>query len=248
MSKLKLAVGVILLILVGALIGSLGTGLLIKQRAERFALGGPGPPEGAGFIIKRLARRLDLTDSQRAEIRQLFDDYNEKVSDIRSQYLPEMKKINDQTFSSLREKLNDEQKEKMDHLQKRVDRMHDRVPFRRRSFDRTLEQLVASMKEQLRLSQGQADRIHPIIAQSVEKRKAAFERYKGMDRPERYQMKHEMVRIETQTEEKLARILSEDQLETYRSLSIGERFGKRSRMGPPGFMDRPLPMDPDPSP
>ena len=246
MSKLKLAVGVILLILVGALIGSLGTGLLVKQRAERFALGGPGPPEGAGFIIKRLANRLDLTESQQTDIKALFDDYNERVFDIRSRYLPEIKKINDQTFSLLREELSDEQKGKMDRLQKRVDRMHKRVPFRRGRDDRTPRQFFTMLRERLKLTQEQADRIHPIIAECAGRKEAMFEKYRGMDQIERFQLRQEMDRVDAQTEEKLAKILSEDQLEAYRNLPTRNRFGKRSGMGPPGSMDRHLPMDPNP--
>ena len=248
MSKLKLAVGVVLLILVGALIGSLGTGLFVKQRAERFALGGPGPPEGAGFIIKRLTHRLDLSAIQRSEIKQLIDEYNEKIFDVRSQYLPEIKKINDQVFTSLREKLNDEQKEKMDHLQERVDSMHERVPFRRRSSGKGPGHHPDSIREHLRLTQEQADQIRPIIAESTQKKEALFEGRGGTNRPERLQLRQEMDRIDTQTEEKLAQILSEDQLETYRNLPTRNRFGKRSGMGPPGFMERSLPMDPNRSP
>jgi hypothetical protein len=264
MSKLKLSVGVILLVLVGALIGSLGTGLFIKQRSERFALGGPGPPEGAGFIIKRLAPRLDLTDDQRIEIEQLFDDYNEKILDVRSQYLPEIKKINDQIFSSLREKLNEEQIEKMEHLQSRIDRMHKRVPFRRRSHGKgpahfreqpSAKELLDSMGEQLDLTPEQAELISPIIAESIEKKRNLFEGHRGMDRSERPMMREEMDRIDAQTEEDLAQILSEDQLEAYRGLpgregfdkhGIGrEGFGRRSRRGPPGFMDSPMPAAAD---
>jgi len=245
MSKLKLAVGVILLILVGALIGSLGTGWLVKQRTERLAVGGPGPPpEGAAYIIERLASRLDLTPDQRAEIKQVFDEYNEEIFDIRSEYLPEIKEATDRSFTMLREKLNDRQKAKLDHLQKSIDRRHKRISFRRGRHDGRPEQFLALLMERLKLSPEQAERVRQIVREGEEKRSALSGRHRGMFRRDMRQTRDERDRIDAETEEKLSQILSEDQLKTYRDLLPQNPFGRHRRMGPRRHMGPSSPMDP----
>ena len=249
MSKLKLAVGVILLLFVGALIGSLATGMLVKQRVERFAHGGP-PPEGAGRFLERLAERLDLTEDQRSEISELIDDYNDKIFGIRSQYLPEIKEATDETLSLLREKLDDRQKERLDRLKERVDHLHKRrEPHRRMRSDRMAERFLDRLQQKLELSPEQAEKIRPIIAESMERRRAAMERFRGAgrDRSQALRLREEIGAIEAQTLEKLAQFLSEEQLEAYRSTPMRDRPGRRQMMAPRGRMQRHPPGGPDPT-
>ena len=105
MNKLKLAVGVTLVFLVGALAGSLGTGVYLKHRMEKFTVGRPGRPPRTAFLMRRLSRELDLTDAQRAEVKEIVEEYQEKIFAVRRKFLPKIKEITDQSFALIRDKL-----------------------------------------------------------------------------------------------------------------------------------------------
>ena len=122
MNKLKLAVGVTLVFLVGAAAGSLGTAVYLKHRMEKFTAGRPGRPPRTAFLMERLSKQLDLTDVQRAEVREIVEEYQEKILAIRRTFVPQLKEINDQTFALIRDKLNKEQQQKLDKLHEKLRR------------------------------------------------------------------------------------------------------------------------------
>ena len=73
MNKLKLIAGVILIFLVGALAGSLGTGLYLSHGIKGFGKEVSGPHRKEALVMERLSSKLDLSKSQRAEIGKTFD-------------------------------------------------------------------------------------------------------------------------------------------------------------------------------
>jgi len=240
MSKFKLAAGVILLITVGILIGSLGTGLLIKQRADKYVPGGSGPPNEAAFVFGRLARRLDLSDSQRQEIRELFDEYNEEMLDIRSEYLPAIKKATEKTFSQLRGKLDSRQLKRLDRLQQRIDHLHKRKQMRRGKAgpmsrgNLDPERLFKMLDERLDLTPAQAEQVRMIFQNVMKKRRALLSRPDESAMAERTMVREEMARLDGEVAERLSEILSEKQMEIYRSFPKMRPRGKHHMMGPPG--------------
>jgi len=239
MSKFKLAVGVILLVVVGILIGSLGTGLLIKQRAERYALGGPGPPDQTAFIFGRLAQRLDLSDGQRKEIKQLFDDYGEEMLDIRSQYLPAIEEATEKTFSQLREELDSQQLERLDRLQQRIDHLHKRRHMRRERGgfgprgDFEPERFFSMLDERLALQPEQAEQVRSLFEETMKMRRGLFARPGDPVVADRDQVRKEMDKLDKQMEERLSEILSEEQMAVYKSLPRMRPHGKHRMKRPP---------------
>ena len=121
MNKLKLVIGVTLVFLFGALAGSLGMGLYLRQEMERFEGGKHGGPERVALIVKRFTHDLDLTRAQQAEIRKIVEESEEKITAIRKQYWPEIKGIIDQSFALMREKLSPEQQKKLDALHEKLE-------------------------------------------------------------------------------------------------------------------------------
>ena len=117
MNKLKLIVGVILVILVGALAGSLVTGIYYRHRIEQIASSGASHHRRKA-VIKRLSNRLDLTEEQRIEIGKIVKESQRRIFSILRDYLPEIREINDQSFALMKEKLNPEQKVKLVKLLK----------------------------------------------------------------------------------------------------------------------------------
>lgn len=121
MKRVKLAAGICLVFILGALVGMLGTGLYFKYRIDRFGPGGPSRHMKA-HIIKKLAKDLDLTEDQVVEIKEIVTSTENKIDEIRKKHFPEIKKIADQSFDLMKEKLQPEQIEKLDKLHAKLER------------------------------------------------------------------------------------------------------------------------------
>lgn len=128
MNKIKLASGVILVFLVGVLAGSLGTGFYYKNRVKKFEAGGPPVQERIQIILGRFSNELNLTSEQRTEFEKIIRESQEKKIALGKKMQPDIKQINDDTFKSIKNKLTEEQKTKLDTLIKRMDDVHDRFP------------------------------------------------------------------------------------------------------------------------
>ncbi len=128
MDRLKFAAGVSVLLIVGALLGSLGTGMYYKKRVEKFEAGGPPVSERVRIVISRFSDDLNLTDDQRTEFEKIVRDSQEKIFDLGRKVFPEIEEINKQTFDSIRHRLTDEQKDKLDKLFKKMRDIRERFP------------------------------------------------------------------------------------------------------------------------
>ncbi len=130
MNKLKVWAGIVLVFLLGALAGSLSTGIYFKHRIERFSKGERLPIKVV--LMKKLSHELDLTESQRVEIEGILDQLQAKLLDLRRKHRPEFEKVFDHSFGSIREKLNSEQKKRLDEIREELRR---RRPFRRKKTE-----------------------------------------------------------------------------------------------------------------
>jgi len=113
-SKLKVIAGIVLVFCLGLLVGSLGTGIYIKHRVESFAVG--GPMKHRIMAVRRLSDRLDLTKEQQTEIEKIVDRTLMELHELRKKHHPVIEEIRERSFMSIKEKLRDDQKEKMDKL------------------------------------------------------------------------------------------------------------------------------------
>lgn len=126
MNKLKVWAGIVLVLLLGTLAGSLGTGIYIKHRIDRFSKGERPPIKIV--LMKKLSHKLDLTETQRVEIEEILDQLQAKLLDLRRKHRPELEKLFDHSFGLIRERLNSEQKKRLDEIQEELRR---RRPFRK---------------------------------------------------------------------------------------------------------------------
>lgn len=117
MNRLKLWVGILLLLVLGALVGSLITGMLVKQRIVHFREGRPGAKRA--YFVNKLARDLNLTEAQRIKIEEIMGQTHEKLSELRKKHRPEFEKIREESFKQIKKELNEEQKQKLDELSQR---------------------------------------------------------------------------------------------------------------------------------
>jgi Spy/CpxP family protein refolding chaperone len=119
MKTWKLVAGVMLVLLVGILVGSLGTQMLVRHR---FPLPPPRPGPHAAFLAEKFSRNLGLTQDQKARVKQILDQTNEKLHQHFREEQPQLKKIVDDGFSEIAKELSDTQREKFDHMRQRLER------------------------------------------------------------------------------------------------------------------------------
>ena len=125
MNKLKLISGVTLIFLVGGLAGALGAGLYLKRGGGDFDREIIGPHRKVAMIMEKLSSRLDLTESQQAEIGKIVEESYAGIMAVKRRYLPEIKKIIDQRFEAINEKLTSEQQKKLAEIKQKIERRYE---------------------------------------------------------------------------------------------------------------------------
>ncbi len=227
MNKLKLIVGVILLLLVGALAGSLVTGVYYKHRMERFA-SGRASHHLRKVVMKRLTNELDLTEEQRTEIGKIVKESQRRIFSIRREYLPEIREISDQSFALIKEKLNPEQKEKLVKLHEKLKDRHTKAFIQSIQIEESSDQVLSKMKEQLNLTEEQVRIAQPIIEESIKERRTIIQKYKANDRPDFYSLKREIRELQESVQKRLSQILTAKQMQKYLDIQKEERLKVRS--------------------
>ena len=122
MNKLKVWAGILLVFLLGALAGSVGTGAYLKHRIERFSRGGHPPIRVV--LMKKLAHELDLTETQRVEVEKILDQLETKLHELRQKHRPELEGLFAHSFDMIKEKLDQEQKAKLDEIREKLRNRH----------------------------------------------------------------------------------------------------------------------------
>lgn len=119
-------VGLILVFLLGVAAGSLGDRFLHKQRFERMR---KDPATRKAFFLKRLSKKLDLTEEQRRTFEPILDQIEKRSREHRMRELSQMKEIIDDGFSQMSVHLTPEQKKNLDELQKKARRFMKHHPL-----------------------------------------------------------------------------------------------------------------------
>ena len=249
MNKFKLTAGVILLLIVGVLAGSLGTGIYFKKRVERFESGGPLVPERVRIVLGRFSDDLNLTKEQRDEIGKIVRESQEKMLALGRETLPQIEEINKQSLSSIQEKLNSEQKNKLDELYQRMKDFRKKSPGqatspqmthepapprggpeqipRQRTSDVTLPNWTSEstppQKDDMRFLDALKDRLNLSQEQEAKVRsimqESAREREKILEK-----YRGDLVEIENSIEKSLSNILTKEQMEKYKTAKEKESF------------------------
>jgi hypothetical protein len=233
MNKLKLAVGIILVFLVGALVGALGTGIYFKHFMQRFDTGGPPMSERVQIMSKRFARDLDLTDSQREEIERIVRESQEKILALGREIFPEIEKIDEESFALMRDVLDSEQKEKLDLFYQRVKGFRSRSkdksgpPERNHDADpsqRSYEGYINEMRYRLDLSREQELKVREIMRAMAEEQRKVMEKYDADQvSPDPLSQRQEIFKIYENVEKELSDILNQEQMEKYRTFQKDRR-------------------------
>ena len=126
MTKLKLYLGIFMVALLGALVGSFVTSLYIKHQVRQVVEGGL-PPRKA-FFMERLTRELDLNEKQQAEVKEILEQTFRRLLELRRRHRPEVKEILDQGMNQIRTKLDEGQKEKFNRFLERFRKKRPPLP------------------------------------------------------------------------------------------------------------------------
>ena len=118
MAKTKFFAGLVLIFLLGALAGALGTGFYFKGHVEEFLK--EGPPKNK--IMHRLTRALELTREQQEKIEPIIAEAHAKIVELRQKTFPEVKRIRENSFALIKKELNEDQQEKLEDLKKRLEK------------------------------------------------------------------------------------------------------------------------------
>jgi hypothetical protein len=220
MNRIKLAVGIILLLLLGAAAGSVGTGIYVRHRIENIS---PGKPPKAHFLLRKLSRELDLTESQKVEIGKILEESHAEITALRRRFLPEIKEITDQSFGRIEEELNEEQKRKLGKLHRRLKRWRNRRHFPPPPIEKSPQQIFSDMSNRLKLSEKQASAVRPIVVKGMEAQHALHEHYKERRRLERKALRTEIRRQQEFMEESLDTLLTAEQMKQFRKLQKERR-------------------------
>ena len=126
MKKTKLIAGIVLIFLLGGVTG----GLTVQTFFKRGFRDGPPKHRSVGdraeFIVKRLAKDLDLSPAQVDEIRPIVQESEKAVSALMDSIDPELRATHDRGLAAIREKLNPEQQEKLDQIKEKMKKFRER--------------------------------------------------------------------------------------------------------------------------
>jgi len=227
MNKIKLAIGIILLLLLGAAAGSLGTGIYVRNRIEHIA---PAKPPKTHFLLRRLSRELDLTETQRDEIGKILEESHTEITALRRKYLPEIKEITDQSFALIKVKLNKEQKQKLDKLHGKLKRWRKRGHFPPPPIEKSPELIFSDLNKRLKLSEKQETEVRPIIVKGIEAQRELIEKYKEQFRLKRDSLINEIKENQESMATRLHTILTEEQMKAFRNMQEKHRKQINSEM------------------
>ena len=124
MARFKTIAGVLLLFILGALVGSLGTGWVLKAHHPLFR---KDPGQRVEFILDRLTDRLDLTEAQIPQVEAILRRIDKKVRQHFEQQFVEMRRLVDQAMAEIKPLLTPAQQQELDRLRQEFEsRRQDR--------------------------------------------------------------------------------------------------------------------------
>jgi len=116
MKKWKLIIGVAIVFAVGILVGSLGAGFYHKYRFDHIR---KDPSTKKAFILKKLSKKLNLSEIQKNEFRNIIDQIEDRKVEHFQKSRSEFVKIMDQGLSQMKRVLDPDQQKKLDEFTER---------------------------------------------------------------------------------------------------------------------------------
>ena len=106
--------GIVLVFVLGILSGSLVVHLLYKYRIESIISGRAESREDA--LVRRLDRKLELSDLQEEQLREIIHESFMEIKAVRSQFRPQVEAIIEKSQRRISELLTPEQRKKYEQI------------------------------------------------------------------------------------------------------------------------------------
>ena len=223
MNRWKVITGILLIFVLGALSGALGTGYYTKNRIKQF-IDPKGPPPPIRILERELGK-LDLSSEQQRKIEALLEQMHTEFFEIIKKTKPEMDEHFKRHVRLLRAELRPKQRHAFD---KTIQQIEDRMqpmnppPFR----PRPPEAALSRVKAELDLTPEQTQKSELVIVSMEKKRREIFRRFEAARALLLKRMKSEMVKVMDETEAELENFLSAEQAEGLRKAYAIEKDGR----------------------
>jgi len=119
MKKWRLVGGVVLVFALGVLAGSLGTQVYHRYWTERLW---KDPSARRTAFLEKLTKELHLSQAQQKEFLPIIEEADKKVEAARQNMRADIKKILDEGFARMKEKLNPGQQQMLEELRAKHER------------------------------------------------------------------------------------------------------------------------------
>jgi len=127
-NRWKLISGLLAVLVLGILVGSITTGFYLKYRSAPLEKDSKAKE---AYIIEKLSKELNLTPNQKNKIGPIVQQMIEKRRETYQRMRPEVKTIMDQGFSQIEQELNEDQKKKLEALREKFERHRTKRRARR---------------------------------------------------------------------------------------------------------------------
>lgn len=170
-SRLKIIAGVLLVFLLGAGIGSLGTFLYVRQKVREFVAEGP-PPKRLERLMRHLLQDLGLSAEQRKAVEDIAKDMQVRMAELRTEYRPQVREIVESHLDKIEAILTPEQRSEMAEIRQRIEeRWRRHGPPHRGGKSFREERTVRFLARRLDLTPEQAEAVEPVIHDFQEERR-----------------------------------------------------------------------------
>jgi Spy/CpxP family protein refolding chaperone len=130
--KVKAIAGIIIVFLLGAVIGALGTGIFIGHKFRQF---GKGEYAFGKFFMRRLNRELKLTDAQKPEVEKILGETEVEIRTLLHNSMAEFVEIMQRRNAQLKKILDPEQQEKLAEMFERMQKHWHEGSFQKEKPD-----------------------------------------------------------------------------------------------------------------
>jgi hypothetical protein len=222
MHKTKLVIGVFLIFLVGVCAGSLGGFYYFKYLENKFNSREFSVYDRTVTLLTKLSEKLDLTDIQQYEVNKIIQKTEQETFDVRRNFLPELTEITERTLLLIKQELNTDQIQKLDDLSQYVDDLHDRAAAELVLSEKTTANELLQIKSLLNLTPDQEEKVQEILEEYTIKRQEFINDYNEGDDSRFPRLRRQINTLGTSTEERLADVLSKDQMEIYMKAKVSD--------------------------
>lgn len=223
MKRVKAVIGILLVLALGALGGTLLTGHVMKQRIRGY-FQGPEPP--LAVILRRMSHDLDLTADQREKIKPILETARTRMTALREKYRPEFQTVFDETTRDVKSILTEAQKPKLDRLQERMKHRKGQGGPPGPPPGPPPAEDMASLVRILNLTKTQIVEAQPLLARIVEHQKAlqaALKKERQVFRANVSAVEKDWFQRRTPMDDQLAAILDAEQMTAYRQMMDTQR-------------------------